>query len=112
MSAGASLQGEQFLIRLAGVLDFDSVPALVDSVTRELGQRERVIVDLGGVTASNSAGLALLLEMSRIMRARQGSIAFHAIPDSLERMAQACGLSDAGRSLQDILSSQGQTPTA
>jgi phospholipid transport system transporter-binding protein len=50
-------------------------------------ERPRVEIDLSGVEAANSAGLALLLEWLDMAHARGVCLTYRGIPDSLERIA-------------------------
>jgi len=47
-------------------------------------------IDLSGVTRSNSAGLALLIEWLATARRSGHVVTFHHIPDALRQLAGVC----------------------
>ncbi len=100
-SAGAVRDGNR--VRIYGLLDFTTVPAVTREAVALLADCSMATVNCSAVTGSNSAGLALLLELSRIMREKQCSISFQAVPDSIQHMASAYGITRAGQRLEDCL---------
>jgi phospholipid transport system transporter-binding protein len=78
--------------RVVGVLDFSSVMPLVRRGRELLGQGSLIEIDLAGVTAANSAGLALLLEWLDLSHARGSRLVFRHLPDSLARIAAVSNL--------------------
>jgi phospholipid transport system transporter-binding protein len=56
--------------------------------------REQVTVDLRGVTRSDSAGLALLVEWLRESEIGGNTIKFVNVPAQLLSIARVCGLED------------------
>lgn len=85
-SASLSLAGEGYW-RLDGVLDHTSVPRLAKEGRALLRAHPRVLIDLQGVTSSNSLGLALLLEWQDAARARGHQVQYRHLPDALRRLA-------------------------
>ncbi|WP_295387618.1 STAS domain-containing protein [uncultured Thiodictyon sp.] len=73
--------------RVEGALDFDTVPSLLKAGDLLLRGPGAFQIDLGGVAAANSAGLALVLEWLDIAHSRQLSLHFLNLPDSLRRIA-------------------------
>lgn len=102
-AAAIKLQDNRLIV--SGELTFDSVPALAKQLPVILQSVTDVSVDCSQVSDSNSAGLALLLEMSRIMRARNQPVRFSAIPAQLQTVARAYGLIESEASLEDTLQS-------
>ncbi len=90
-------------ISLSGVLDFQTVPALAKRAKTLLDKKDATVVDCSQVVSSNSAGLALLLEMSRIMRATEQSIRFQNVPQQIQTVARAYGLIEPEQALEAIL---------
>lgn len=86
--------GGQGLLLVEGVLDFATVPALAAEGERLLPASGRVEIDLSGVTAANSAGLALLLEWLEIARRRNLGLRFRDLPDPLVRLARLTNLTN------------------
>lgn len=75
---------------LTGELDFTSAKNALESVGVLIAEYESLEVNLSGITSSNSAGLALLIEWMAMARTSQHSITFSHIPDSLRQLASVC----------------------
>lgn len=78
---------------LTGALNFASVPAAL-AQTRALVQKGGgpVEIDLSGVTRVDSAGVALLLELTRQARAGQRELRLRGAPQQLRRLADFFGV--------------------
>jgi phospholipid transport system transporter-binding protein len=79
---------------LSGVLDFDTVPALLRQGFGWMRQQSPVSVDLALVQHSNSAGIGLLLEWLRQASKNNIGIRFVNIPAGLQAVARICGVDD------------------
>lgn len=80
-----------FLIN--GELSFASVPQLLKEGERKLLAAGRsVTVDLRGVSRTDSAGLALLVEWTRRMRRGGHEVSFINIPQQMMALARLSGL--------------------
>lgn len=79
-------------INVKGVLNFDTVPALMKQAEQLLSKLDNARVSFTEVVDSNSAGLALLLEMARFMKVKNKSINFHDLPEQVQVMAHAYGI--------------------
>ena len=91
-TAAFQLDGER--LRLSGVLDFATTPALakqLGQLLRDHPEREWV-VDLSGVQFGNSAGIALLLELKRLARGAGPAIRIQAMPERMVTIARAHGV--------------------
>ena len=74
--------------RVSGSLHFTTVsPLLTAGVAAIKGGRADVI-DLAGVTASDSAGLALLIEWLSVAKSAGGTLRFENIPSQLQQLAR------------------------
>jgi phospholipid transport system transporter-binding protein len=93
MSGATIVPCDEGGFRVEGVLDFDSVAALVGEGARLLAGPGPLDVDLSGVRESNSAALALLLEWLALARRRKLKLRFHHLPDSLARLAAVSNVS-------------------
>jgi phospholipid transport system transporter-binding protein len=78
--------------KLAGDLSFATVLALNDTLDIASTDRPRISIDLAGVTRSDSAGLALLIEWLRESERRGKSITFLNMPAQMQSIARVCGL--------------------
>lgn len=78
--------GEDGCARLAGELTFESVPALYLQAQNAI-PKNLVSVDLSGITAADSAGLALLLEWQASRNDELEQLKFTHAPSSLISLA-------------------------
>ncbi len=91
--AQASLTlSDRNLIKVQGVLNFETVPLLVKQAEPLLQKLDNARISFAGVVDSNSAGLAFLLEMARYMYVNNKSINFHDLPEQVSIMAHAYGI--------------------
>ena len=95
MSASPLSEDGQTL-KISGDLDRQTVPDLLPQLQTRLQQHagQQVCINLQGVTRSDSAGLALLVECRRLMRLQQGSLRFEALPEQMQHIAEISGLTD------------------
>jgi len=83
--------GAQLSIR--GILSFATVPAIwQQGKTLILQSHGPVCIDLADVTASNSGGLAMLLDWLRIAKKHDIHLHLLNIPAQLHAVAKACGI--------------------
>lgn len=83
-------QAGQFSILLTGQLDFDTASSALELVAPHIGGHPQLLVDLAGITAANSAGLALLAEWKALAHRSDTSVKFSNVPESLARIAGIC----------------------
>lgn len=87
-----SLGDGQFPV--SGVLDATTVTAILKR-SRDLFVDVQVIqIDLGGVTESDSSGLALLIEWLRLAQQRRQKITFSNVPQQIEALARISEVED------------------
>lgn len=79
---------------LRGELSFATVTDLSKRSAEMLWQAERVTLDLAGVTRTDSAGLALLVEWLRLAHRKDKAIQFRNIPQQMMAVAQVVGLDE------------------
>ncbi|MCK5923213.1 MAG: STAS domain-containing protein [Methylococcales bacterium] len=77
-------------LSIAGVLDFTTASEVLEAVTPAIRDTESLTVDLGGVSSSNSAALALMVEWLGLARRNQHSVRFQAVPDGIRQLAVVC----------------------
>jgi len=79
-------------INVSGLLNIESVPALMKQAEQLLKGQTEINVNLTEVTDSNSAGLALLLEMIRVTKLQNKTINFKNLPEQICIVAGAYGI--------------------
>ena len=79
---------------LQGELGYMSVPSVLQHAGVNMLGKERITVDLKGVTRADSAGLALLVEWLRESENAGNSIEFVNVPTQLLSIARVCGLEE------------------
>ena len=95
--AGASVGGSTVTVeqdgsvcRLAGVVDFDTARGALERVVPLIESGAIESVDFAGVTRSNSAGLALLVEWLGTARRAARPLAFTGVSEGLRQLAGVC----------------------
>ena len=82
---------QHFLIE--GELNMQTVPTLLQVMLSQLpASGSEAHIDLAGVTRSDSAGLALLVEWLRLAKAGDIRLQFHNLPPQLQEMARVSDL--------------------
>jgi phospholipid transport system transporter-binding protein len=76
--------------RVTGVLDAATTPLLLEESSQRFpdGNGADIRIDLGGVSESDSAGLALLLEWLRLAKGRSQVVHFANVPAQLAALAR------------------------
>jgi len=82
-------------VAIHGVLDFRSVPHALDDLQAAMRSADDGCrIDLGGVTRSDSAGLALLLEAVRIARQSGQELRLTEVPAQITAMARVADVAN------------------
>lgn len=77
---------------VAGALTFDTVPGLWRSGANVFGNDAAVRLDLAGITRVDSAGIALLIVLTRAVHGHGGKIILEHAPPQLMAIATVSGL--------------------
>jgi phospholipid transport system transporter-binding protein len=80
------LEGDR--ARVVGSLHFTTVSALLAVGAEAINGAGAAVIDLGDVVASDSAGLALLIEWLSIAKAAGRPLRFENIPTQLQQLAR------------------------
>lgn len=93
--AGVSM-AEPGVLRLTGVLDFRSGPALRKDGKALIGacREPRLVLDCTGVVKSSSVGLSLLLAFMRDGQSAGKSCELRGIPEDMQEIAQVYDLDE------------------
>jgi phospholipid transport system transporter-binding protein len=91
--------------RVSGVLDAYTVVGVLEQSEERFANERELTVDLAGVSDGDSAGLALLLEWLRVVRARGQRISFVNIPAQINALARIS-------EVEDLLAANGQAQPA
>lgn len=73
---------------VSGLLGFGTVGALLPQGSAAIAAGKAGFIDLAGVTGSDSAGLALLLEWLSVARAAKRSLRYENMPVQLQQLAR------------------------
>ena len=73
--------------KIAGALDFWTVSSLLPVGSAAIEQGRATAIDLAGVTAGDSAGLALLIEWLSVAQAAAHPLRYENIPPQLRQLA-------------------------
>jgi phospholipid transport system transporter-binding protein len=74
--------------RVIGSLHFSTVSALLTAGVAAIEDGRAAVIDLSGVTASDSAGLALLIEWLSVAKSAGRTLRFENIPSQLQQLAR------------------------
>ncbi len=74
--------------RIVGALEFNTVTALLPVGSDAIDQGKAAVIDLGGVTSSDSSGLALLIEWLSVAKYDRRTLRFENIPLQLHQLAR------------------------
>jgi phospholipid transport system transporter-binding protein len=88
MSNGARVTVKQDTLQVAGDINFDNVFLLYQESLPYLQQAERYHVDFAGVTSSNSAGIALIIEWVKFASLNHRTISFGGVSAGLRAIAK------------------------
>ncbi len=81
-------------VAIKGVLSFDTVAALLAPVSEAIRDGRAATVDLAGVAASDSAGLALLIEWLSVAKAAGHPLHYEHVPPQLQQLARLSEVED------------------
>lgn len=90
----ANLRIQENVFFLEGVLDFDTVLNLLPAVKKAIKSVNALEIDLSAVTYTNSAGVALLLDILRKAQKHQALVTFRNIPKDMLEIIHISGLQD------------------
>jgi phospholipid transport system transporter-binding protein len=74
--------------RVIGSLHFTTVSALLTAGEAAIRDGRTAVIDLAGVTASDSAGLALLIEWLSVAKGANRPLRFENIPTQVQQLAR------------------------
>lgn len=80
--------GEGGRARVIGSLHFTTVSALLAAGAAAINGGQVAVIDLAGVTMSDSVGLALLIEWLSMAKAAGRTLRFENIPTQLQQLAR------------------------
>jgi phospholipid transport system transporter-binding protein len=92
--SGAGEQASSFEVldgdrsRVVGSLHFSTVSALLPQGVEAINGGRAAVIDLVGVTASDSSGLALLVEWLSVAKAATRALKYENIPSQLQQLAR------------------------
>ncbi len=81
-------------VAIKGVLNFDTVGALLGPVSEAIRGGKAATVDLAGIAASDSAGLALLIEWLSVAKAAAHPLHYQHVPPQLQQLARLSEVED------------------
>lgn len=86
-AAAWTLQDEGRAV-VGGVLDFDTVGPLLAAGSPAILAGRATVIDLAGVSAADSAGLALLIEWLSVARGAGRELRYENLPQQLQQLAR------------------------
>ncbi len=89
-SAALAATLEDSICSVVGTIDFHTAPACLDTVTGYIESQPSLVIDMAGVTRSNSVGLALMIEWLAQARRHGHQVTFRKVPNGLRELAGVC----------------------
>jgi len=89
-----NVNAETAIVHIAGELTFSTASDVVQQTRTLFADLATVAVDLAGVTRSDSAGVAILVDWMRYAKQNDKSVVFHHIPAQIIAIASASGLDE------------------
>jgi phospholipid transport system transporter-binding protein len=80
--------------RVSGELYFNTVSALLTAGSDAIAKGNAAVIDLAGVTDSDSSGLALLIEWLSVAKNAQRTLRYENIPCQLQQLARLSEVED------------------
>jgi phospholipid transport system transporter-binding protein len=74
--------------RIQGSLVFTTVTLLLPAGSEAIERGQAAVIDLSGVTASDSSGLALLIEWLSVAKGAQRALRYENLPSQLQQLAR------------------------
>jgi len=74
--------------RVVGSLEFGTVSALLPLGSDAINAAQAAVIDLAGVTESDSSGLALLIEWLSVAKAANRTLRYENVPSQLHQLAR------------------------
>jgi phospholipid transport system transporter-binding protein len=74
--------------RVVGSLIFSTVGALLGAGAGAIDNGRAAVIDLAGVTASDSSGLALLIEWKSVAKYARRTLRYENVPSQLQQLAR------------------------
>jgi phospholipid transport system transporter-binding protein len=80
--------------RVSGMLDASTVTHVLEESHSRFRGASKIVVDLAGITESDSSGLALLLEWLRLAKKDNQQIRFEHVPQQIVALARISEVDD------------------
>ena len=94
MSASCTVTQDGETCLVSGSLDFLTTRSALDQLGPMVGDNKRLTINFGGVSRSNSAALALMVELQGIARRAGHDVSFDEVPGGLQQLAKVCQVDD------------------
>lgn len=84
------VQSADGVMAVSGEIGFENAGATLELGREAIAATSELRIDLAGLTRSNSAGLAVMIEWLAIARRQGHTVTFSGIPEGLHQLAQVC----------------------
>jgi anti-anti-sigma factor len=84
-------EGDVYVIDVSGRLDASTTPLAEKKVSKLLDDAKKILVDFSDVEYLSSAGMRLLLSMTKKLLAKEGKIAFFGMQEDVYEIIQMAG---------------------
>lgn len=80
------------IIKIRGEMTFDTVVELMSAIQKLIKNTHQLVFDLSGITRSDSAGLALMIDLFKRAQHKKRDVYFLNPPKQLLAIANVCGV--------------------
>ena len=82
-------------IALVGDMTFATIDKKIAKATAFLASAKEITIDMAGITNTDSAGLALMIEWLKYARSKRAHLRFQNVPEQLVTLARLSGFDTA-----------------
>ena len=95
MGIGAEIvveqEGEVYIVRIEGRIDATTTPLIEKKLTKLLEVTHKLLIDFSDVVYLSSAGMRLLLSLTKKINAKGGHVAYYGMSDDVIEIIKMAG---------------------
>jgi len=92
LTVQSSSNGDVAVVSATGQIDSETAPQLDAELTKALGEKNNLVVDLKGVGYMSSAGIRAIVKASQAAEGNGGVVKLAAVPEDIQAVLYTVGL--------------------
>jgi len=88
----SNTSGDVAVVTASGQIDSETAPQLDTELTKVVGEKNKLVVDLKGVGYMSSAGIRAIVKASQAAEANGGAVKLAAVPEEIQAVLYTVGL--------------------